>query len=169
MDEVGCNINMTKHDHVNGTKFVVDRKDKAKQKASKKEKHFTCHGLTLLTGEPIMCVVMVDAKNDDLLIQIGVDMECDTYTDANADGEDEDDVFLKNVGKGLLYPCDPMYVYEGKTIPCMVEFNPGGGITASIFSHNNGMRLFVLMDGHFTRVKVAHSQLIFVLGNHCVL
>jgi hypothetical protein len=36
MDEVGCNINMTKDGHVNGTKFVIDRYDEAKQKASKK-------------------------------------------------------------------------------------------------------------------------------------
>jgi hypothetical protein len=82
-----------------------------------------------------MCVVIViiDGKNDNLLIQIGVDMECDTYIDAKADREDEDDVFMKNMGKGLLYPCGPMCVYEGKRIPYMDEFNPGGGINASIF------------------------------------
>jgi hypothetical protein len=41
IDEVGRNINMTKHGHVNGTWFVVHKNDEAKQKASKKEKHFT--------------------------------------------------------------------------------------------------------------------------------
>jgi hypothetical protein len=69
MDEVGCNINMAKDGHVNGTKFVVDRNDEAEQKASKKERHFTCLlGLTLSTGGQIMCVVTIDGKNDDLLI-----------------------------------------------------------------------------------------------------
>jgi hypothetical protein len=32
MDEVGCNIYMTKDGHVNGTQFVVDKNDEAKQK-----------------------------------------------------------------------------------------------------------------------------------------
>jgi hypothetical protein len=68
MDKVGCNINMTKDGHVNGTRFIIDKNDEAKLKASKKEKHFTCLGLTLLTGTPLMCVVIVDAKVDDLLI-----------------------------------------------------------------------------------------------------
>jgi hypothetical protein len=94
-------------------------------------------------------------------------MECDTYTNAKADDDDEDDVFWKNKRKGLLYPCGPMCVYEGKTIPCMVDFNPGGGITASIltnilktldelsiFCRKNGMRLFVLLDGLSKRFDI---------------
>jgi hypothetical protein len=173
MDEVGCNINMTKDGHVNGTKFVVARKDEAKQKASKKERHFTCLGLTNLTGVPIMCVVIVDGRNDDLLVRTGVDMQCHSYTNEKADGEDEDDVFMKNMGKGLLYPCGPTCEYEGKTIPCMVEFNPGGGITAtiltnilktldklSIFSRKNGVRPFVLLDGHSTRFDIQFLEYI---------
>jgi hypothetical protein len=173
MDEVGCNINMTKDGHVNGTKFVVDRNDEAKLKASKKERHFTCLGLTLLTGKPIMCVVIVDGKTDNLLVRTGVDMECDTYIPAETDGEDADDVFLKNMGKGLLYPCGPTCEYNGKTIPCMVEFNAGGGINANIltnilktldqlaiFSRKNGIRPFVLLDGHSTRFDIQFLEYI---------
>jgi hypothetical protein len=164
MDEVGCNINMTKDGHVNWTQFVVDKNDEAKQKASKKEKYFTCLGLTLLTGNPIMCVVIIDGKNDDLLVRTGVDMDCKTYYEKNTEEGEDDDTFIKNMGKGLQYLCGPTCCYDGIEIPCMVAFNPGGGMTApiltdifrtldklAIFTHKNGIRPFVLLDGHSTR------------------
>jgi hypothetical protein len=95
MDEVGCNINMTKDGHVNWTCFVVDKNDEAKQRASKNEKHFTCLGLTLLSVELLMCVVIVDGKTDDLLIRTGVDVECDSYNPNFELGEDKYDYLLK--------------------------------------------------------------------------
>jgi hypothetical protein len=39
----------------------------ATQKASKKEKHVSCLGLTQLNGDPLMCVVIVDTKKEDFL------------------------------------------------------------------------------------------------------
>jgi hypothetical protein len=48
MDKVGCNINMTKDGHVNGTQFIVDKNDEAKQKASKKEKTLYVFGLNFI-------------------------------------------------------------------------------------------------------------------------
>jgi hypothetical protein len=173
MDEVGCNINMTKDGHVNGTKFVVDRKDEAKQKATKKDKHFTCLGLTLLSGPPLMCVIIVDGKQDDLLVRTGVDVECDTFHATMEEGEDSYDLLYKNMGKGHQYPGGPSCEYEGKTIPCMVTFNPGGGITATIltdilrtldkleiFSRKNGIRPFVLLDGHASRFDIEFLEYI---------
>jgi hypothetical protein len=62
LDEVGCNLNMAKDGHTGGTKFVVGKDMEAKTKATKREKHFMCLGLTALSGGPIMCVVIVDQK-----------------------------------------------------------------------------------------------------------
>jgi hypothetical protein len=62
LDEVGCNLNMTKDGHTGGTEFVVGKDIEAKTKATKREKHFTCLGLTALSGQPIMCVVIIDQK-----------------------------------------------------------------------------------------------------------
>ncbi len=173
MDEVGCNINMTKDGHVNGTKFVVDKNDEAKQNASKKDKHFTCLGLTLLSGEALMCVVIIDGKTDDLLTPSGVEVESSLYDDSVLQGEDEHDRLLKNMGPGKQYPCGPTCSYEGKDIPCMVEFNPGGGINATIltnifrtldklniFSREEGIRPFVLLDGHSTRFDIEFLEYI---------
>jgi hypothetical protein len=162
MDEVGCNINMTKDGHVNGTRFVVDKNDEAKQKASKKEKQFSCLGLTLLSGEPLMCVVIVDGKVDDLLIRSGVDIQSRFYkTGELKESSDKYDHLLDNMGPGHQYPGGPTCSYNGKNIPCMVAYNPGGGITATIltdilrtldkievFSCKNEKRPFLLVDGH---------------------
>jgi hypothetical protein len=174
MDEVGCNINMTKDGHVNGTRFVVDKNDEAKQKASKKEKHFTCLGLTLLSGELLMCVVIVDGKVDDLLIRTIVDIQSRSYkTGELKESTDKYDHLLDNMGPGHQYPGDLTCSYNGKNIPCMVAFNPGGGITATIltdilrtldkievFSHKNEKRPFLLVDGHSTRFDIEFLEYI---------
>jgi hypothetical protein len=81
LDEVDCNLNMTKDGHTGGTKFVVGRDMEAKTKATKHEKHFTCLGLTALSGEPIMCVIIVDKKREDFLIRTGVDVSQDVIFD----------------------------------------------------------------------------------------
>jgi hypothetical protein len=89
------------------------------------------------------------------------------------EGEDKYDYLLKNMGTGHQYPGGPTCIYEGKTIPCMVAFNSGGGIAATIltdilqrldnleiFSHNNGIRPFVLLDGHSTRFNLEFLEYI---------
>jgi hypothetical protein len=144
-------------------------------KASKKEKHFTCLGLTLLSGEPLMCVVtIIDGKVDDLLIRSSVDVESRFYkTGELKDSNDKYDHLLENMGPGHQYPCGPTYSYNGKDIPCMVAFNPGGGITATIltdilrtldkievFSHENEKRPFLLVDGHSTRFNIEFLEYI---------
>jgi hypothetical protein len=71
------------------------------------------------------------------------------------------------------YPCGPTCIYEGKTIPCMVAFNPGEGITATIltdifwtldnlniFSCKNGIKLFAPLDGHSTRFDLKFLEYI---------
>jgi hypothetical protein len=111
-----------------------------------------------------MCVVIVDGKTDDLLIRTGVDIECESYNPHLGEGQDKYDYLLNNMGPGHQYPGGPSCSYEGKTIPCMVAFNVGGGISATIltdifrtldkseiFSPKNELRPFVLLDGHSTR------------------
>jgi hypothetical protein len=142
---------MTKDGHVNGTQFVIDKNDKAKQKASKKEKHFMCLELTLLLGQPLMCVVIVDGKTDDLFIRMGVDVECASYkTGSNHTGDKYDNI-LNNMGPGHQYPGGPTCCYDGKTIPCIVTFNSGGGITAKILT--DILRTLDKLEFFLSRIK----------------
>jgi hypothetical protein len=100
----------------------------------KPNRDFTGLGLTLLSGDPLMCVVIVDGKTGDLLIRIGDDVECDTFNPNLEPKEDHYDHLLNNIGSGHQYPGGPSCSYEGKIIHCMVAFNPGGGITAKILT-----------------------------------
>jgi hypothetical protein len=183
MDEVGCNLSNLKDGHAGGKKFVCDVNDEPKTLSTKRDKHFTCLGLTLLSGEPLMCVVIVDAKREDLLVRTGNDVLCDeipvpcsTTNDPREEGEEkekpEEDEFThleNNLGKGKQYPGGPVCTYKNITIPCLVEFTPGGGMTADILTkifetidtlqlfhedRENGLRPFLLLDGHHTRFDI---------------
>jgi hypothetical protein len=165
LDEVGCNLNMTKDGHTGGTKFVVGKDIEAKTKATKREKHFTCLGLTALSGEPIMCVVIIDQKREDILLRTGVDVsEHVIFDDSIKESDDKYQYLLNNLGPGKQYPGGPSCIFNGKEIPCMVELSPGGGMTGKIltnifktldelqvFERTNGKRPFILLDGHATR------------------
>jgi hypothetical protein len=52
-----------------------------------------------------MCVVIVDGKVDDLLIQMGIDEDCEQYYPNLEKGENKYDYLLKNLGTGHQYPC----------------------------------------------------------------
>jgi hypothetical protein len=56
LDEVWCNMSQIKDGCVGGRKYVVGKDSEACILGSKKDKHFKCLGLTLLNGEPLMCV-----------------------------------------------------------------------------------------------------------------
>jgi hypothetical protein len=169
MDEVGCNLSMMKDGHAGGQKFVVGKGNEAKLKGTKKEKHFTCLGLTLLSGEPLMCVVLIDGQKEDLLVRTGIDPQCSSINNTVSELNDEYEYFKNNIGIGKQYPGGPSCYYQGTEIPCMVEFVSGGGMngailtkifktldTLSIFSQQReeGIRPFVLLDGHSSRFDV---------------
>jgi hypothetical protein len=61
MNEVSCNLNL-KDGYACGKKFVCDINDEPKTLSTKRDKRFTCLVLTLLSGDPLMCVVIVDVK-----------------------------------------------------------------------------------------------------------
>jgi len=58
-DEIGSNISQKGDGHVGGQMFIVERGVTPKKRCSVKDHHFTVMGLTSLTGEPVMCVVII--------------------------------------------------------------------------------------------------------------
>jgi hypothetical protein len=179
IDEVGSNLSMVKDGHVGGEKFVVGKGKEAKLKATKCDKKFTCLGLTLLSGEPLLCVILVDSTKEDLLIRTGVDCSTPENTTTNESSEnevqDEFDYLINNLGKGKQYPGGSSCVYEGKQIPCMVEFTSGGTMSGQILtkifrtldelkifqeSRNKVIRPLVLVDGYGSRFDVEFLQYI---------
>jgi hypothetical protein len=52
-----------------------------------------------------MCIVIIDSKKRDLLVETGVDIECSWKVDKNIqDGDDEFNFLERNIGEGSQYP-----------------------------------------------------------------
>jgi hypothetical protein len=166
MDEVGCNTSQLHDGHVGGTRYVVGKTKEPRQLSTKKDKHFTCLGLTLLTGQPLMCVIIIEGKVKNYLVESGVDSEAQ---EIRKQDESEIEHYMNNMGKNKKYPCGPTCTYNDIDIPCLVEFSESGGITPSILvkifatldhldlfgkDRENGLRPYAILDGHSSRFDI---------------
>ena len=163
-DEVGANTSQKGDGHVGGERYICGKGKVPQKKASKKDKHFTLLGLTLLTGDPLMCVIIFSGERNRDLIELGVDpfIEKEDIIGDVSDG----DYVINNTGKGKLFPTGPECQYKGKTIPCMCRWSKNGSMTGEIlkdvvhtldtyqlFDRSNGKKPFFLLDGHGSRLS----------------
>jgi hypothetical protein len=167
MDEVGYNTSQINEGHVGrGTRYVVGKTKEPRQLSTKKDKHFTCLGLTLITGQPLMCVIIIEGKTKNYLVESGVDTE---VLEMRKQDESEIEHYMNNMGKNKKYPCGPTCTYNDIDIPCLVEFSESGGITPSILvkifatldhldlfgkDRANSLRPYVILDGHNSRFDI---------------
>ena len=70
-DETGMNLSM-KGDR-GSEKLLVARGDQPREKASSNDCHATVIGLTLLTGAPLMCIVVMKGCNPKPDVELGLD------------------------------------------------------------------------------------------------
>jgi hypothetical protein len=169
LDEVGASLNMTNDGNIGGRRYICAKGDEPKTLSSKKDKHFTCLGLTALNGLPVMCVVVIDSVKENPLVRTGVDTNCLNINVETHQGDDEFSFFERNLGEEKLYPGGPSCMFKGKKIPCMIEFSSGGGMTGEILTkifqtldalevykedREMGLRPFILLDGHQTRFEL---------------
>ena len=166
VDEVGCNISQRGDGHVRGTKFCCEIGSIPQNKASHNDRHFTCLGFTALSGEPVLCVVIIAGINDSYEVEVGID------TDAPIIGDPSDSNYLEiNRGVGKLFPCGPECKFNGKTIPALVRWSPTGSITSEIlrdclatldhheiFDRKDSKKPFLLLDGHGSRFELAFLE-----------
>ena len=158
-DEVGGNINMTGDGHQGGQLLLCPKGTIPQQKISTRDKHFTLMGLTLLSGDPVMCILIIAGKKPSALVELGIN------NDATMVGkEGDEDFFENNCGKDKLFPGGPTCEVRGKTVPCFIRWNEKGGMTSTIFKEAleqldflevfpraNGMKPVLLVDGHGSR------------------
>jgi hypothetical protein len=145
MDELGCNTSQINDGHVGGTRYVVG---KTKE---------------LLTGQPLMCVIIIEGKTKNYLVESGVDTEAQ---ETRKESESEIEHYMNNIGKNKKYPCGPTCTYNNIDIPFLVGFSESGGITPFILvkifatldhidlfdkDRENGLRSYVILDGHNSR------------------
>ena len=164
LDEVGCNLSQENDNAKGGLMFMCAPDEQPYQSIATKSNHFTCLGLTLLSGEAIMCIVIIQGKKRDILTESGIDWDCIKEVDVmdSCDSIDESEFFLNNYGNGNLFPGGPVCNYKGVEVPLLIAFSEGGGINGQIltdiFRHldelkvydndrANGFVPFVLLDG----------------------
>ena len=105
-----------KGDGHNGGELLIIEKGKVPQrKASTQNRKFTMIGLTSFTGEPVMCVIIIEGKIPNGAIKAGVDIQVQPDGDSS-----NEDFILRNSGKGKYFPGGPEYVYRCKTVPALV-------------------------------------------------
>ena len=175
LDEVGLNTSMMNDGHAGRTKHVVAKGIMCQQKASKKDKRFTVLGLTLFSGDALMCVVIIDAKIRDFFVELGVDAEVEEDTSIELEDDDGIKLIMHNIGPDKAFPGGPVCEYKGKKIPCIVRFNEGGGINGEILKEifqtldtlklfdddrKEGRMPFVLLDGHQSRFDASFLEYI---------
>lgn len=163
VDEVGSDLSQKGDGHVGGALYACERGTVAQNKVQHSDKHFTLLGFTNLSGEPVLCLVIIAGVQEALNVESGIDpFATETY------GETSDvDYFDKNFGPGKLFPGGPTCKINNKEIPCMVRWTPKGSITSQIlaeslqhidsfeiFDRTNGKYPFLLLDGHQSRFEL---------------
>ena len=108
MDEVGGDLNMLNDSHEGGTKYIARCAETAKVNSTKKSKKFMLLGITTLRGDPLICVVVIEGKDKNPLIEAGVDLLHPMYSSYNEDNTSSNFKFFEdNYGPGNLFPGGP--------------------------------------------------------------
>ena len=167
VDEVGCNISQRGDGHVAGRKYCCEVGGIPQNKSSYNDRHFTCLGFTALTGEPVMCVVIVAGINEAYEVEVGIDSTAEVVGDPS-----DKDFFNNNRGKGKMFPTGPECRFNGKIIPTLVRWSPSGSITSDILRDTlatldhyeifdcscDERKPFLLLDGHGSRFELPFLQ-----------
>ena len=138
----------------------------SQNKSSINDQHFTVLGFTALTGEPVLCMIIVAGVIEAYEVETGIDIDAPVIGDPT-----DKDYFQNNAGKGKLFPKGPDCIFNGKTVPCLVRWSPSGSITSKIladclatmdhydlFARTDQKRPFLLLDGHGSRFELPFLQ-----------
>lgn len=117
----------------------------AKEAATTNNNHFTIHGFTAATGEPITCTIIVLGKTMKPEVFTGFNV----FTTKNGE-ENNPDFISNNTSPGKIYPNGPTCLFNGKETHCMVCNTENGSITSellvSFLKHMDDLDLFPRED-----------------------
>ena len=103
-DEVGGNICMAGDGHVGGELFLAEKGTIPQNKTSKTNKRFTLIGLTAFTGEPVICIIILQGKQPKADIEAGIDILVPPIGDTS-----DPDFFTNNYGPRKYMTGPPLY------------------------------------------------------------
>ena len=161
-DEVGGNTLQKDGGKIGGEKWLTETGTIPQRKISTKNKHYTVLGLTLLSGDSFMCVVIMAGERPKAEVQSGIDM----FVTAEGNVTD-DDYFEKNTGPGKKILCGPTCTVRGVKVPTLVRWSPKRSVTSEIlvdicatldhlkvFDRSTGAMPFFLLDGHQSCIEL---------------
>ena len=162
-DEVGGNISMKGDGHAGGRLYLAAKGRVAYRKYCKADRKFTLIGLTSLTGQPVMCIVIIQGTMHNRAAEVGIDVT----VQPNGNPTDAD-FFIKNSGPGKYFPGGPVCHFRGKDIPPLVRWSESGSITSEILADvlktldtlqvyprgDGHPKPFLLVDGHQSRLQL---------------
>ena len=159
MDEVGGNISQ-KGDGNNGGHIFVKKEWLHNKKANLRDRHSTMLGLTTLSGDAVICVIIFSGKRGNGLLETGIDVFAKTYGDVS-----DTNYFERNSSANKRLPGGPTCKFQGKEVPCLTRWSDKGSITSvilvnilgtldhiGVFDRSNGKLPSLLLDGHGSRL-----------------
>jgi len=160
-DEVGGNTSQEGDGLVGGELMLTKPGQVAQRKISTKDKHYTLLGLTLLTGDPLICVVIMAGDNPKPKVETGIDF----FVEQIGASTDRDYI-INNTDKGRKFPGGPTCIIRRVEVPCFVRWSTKGSMTSEIlrgicveldflqvFDCSNAMPFF-LLNGHGSRIQL---------------
>ena len=162
VDEVGSDTSQEGDGYAGGAKYLFGRGGDTYQQSSMNDKHFTILGFTALNGEPVLCLIIIAGVQEKFEVECGINIDATPEVDPS-----DADYFEKNHGKGKLFPMGPECCFNGKTLPCMVQWSPSGSITSVIlrdalatmdhydlFDRSSNRMPFLPLDRHQSRFEL---------------
>ena len=105
-DEVGGNLSMKGDGHIGGSLYDTEKGKVPQKKVSKRDRRCTLMGLTALTGEPVMALMIIQGKQPKGNLEFGIDITVDPV------GNYDDPAFiLHNSGPGKYFLGGPRYQF----------------------------------------------------------
>lgn len=168
MEEVGGNISQEGDGNKGGEMYICAKGMVSQQKTNSRDKHYTLLGLTTLSGDAVMYVIIFSRKKENRLWETGIDVFAKTEGDVS-----DANYFKNNSGANKRFPGGPSCIFQGKTVSCLTRWSEKGSITSAIlvdilatldhigvFDSSNGKLLFLLLDGHGSRLRLKFLQYI---------
>ena len=132
------------------------------KKISTNNKKFNLIGLTALTGEPVMCAVVIEGKIPDRSVEAGIDIRV-----SPTGSFPDNDFVLKNCGNGKHFSGCPECSFQGKKVPVFICWNELVSITTEIlvemlqaidalnlFLRMNGVKPFLFLGGYGSQLQL---------------